>query len=70
MHKTIWDFEIQTDHLILARQPDQVIIRKRERERERGRERERDNLQYNGLHRPSELLSKNLTKEGQALGPC
>ena len=26
MHKLLWDFEIQTDHLISARRPDLVII--------------------------------------------
>ena len=25
-----WDFEIQTDHLILARQPDLLIVNKKE----------------------------------------
>ena len=29
-HKLVWDFEIQTDYLILARQPDLVIINKNE----------------------------------------
>ena len=31
-HKILWDFETQTDHLIPARRPDQVIINKRKRE--------------------------------------
>ena len=31
MHKLFWDFEIQTDHLILARQPDLIIINKKKR---------------------------------------
>ena len=31
MHKLLWDFEIQTDHLISARQPDLTIINKRKR---------------------------------------
>ena len=31
-HKLPWDFEIQTDHLILARRPDLVIINEKERE--------------------------------------
>ena len=31
MHKLLWDFETQTDHLILARRPDLVIIKKKER---------------------------------------
>ena len=30
-HKLRWDFEIQTDHLILARRPDLIIINKKER---------------------------------------
>ena len=29
-HKVLWDFEIQTDHLISARPPDLVIAKKRE----------------------------------------
>ena len=28
-HKLLWDFDIQTDHLILARQPDFIIINKK-----------------------------------------
>ena len=31
MHKLLWDFEMQTDHLISARQPDLEMIFKRER---------------------------------------
>ena len=29
--KLLWDFEIQTDHQVLARQPDFIIIDKKER---------------------------------------
>ena len=29
-HKIRWDFQIQTDHLILARRPDLVIVTKKE----------------------------------------
>ena len=28
-HKLLWDFDIQTDHLILARRPDLIIINKK-----------------------------------------
>ena len=28
-HKLLWDFEIQTDHLISARQPDLLIVHKK-----------------------------------------
>ncbi len=28
-HKLLWDFNIQTDHLIPARRPDRIIIIKR-----------------------------------------
>ena len=30
-HKLLWDFDIQTDHLISARRPDLVIINKKKR---------------------------------------
>ena len=30
-HKLLWDFNIQTDHLIPARRPDLMIIHKKER---------------------------------------
>ena len=30
-HKLLWDFNIQTDHLILARKPDLIIINKKKR---------------------------------------
>ena len=29
MHKILWDFEIQPDHLIQARRPDFVIVNKK-----------------------------------------
>ena len=31
-HKFLWDFDIQTDHLISARRPDLIIINKKKRE--------------------------------------
>ena len=31
LHKLLWDFNIQTDHLIPARRPDLIIINKRTR---------------------------------------
>ena len=31
-HKLLLDFNIQTDHLILARRPDLIIINKKKRE--------------------------------------
>ena len=31
MHKLLWDFEIQMDHLILARWPDLVIVKRNKR---------------------------------------
>ena len=29
IHKLLWDFDIQTDHLIPARRPDLIIINKK-----------------------------------------
>ena len=31
-HKLLWDFDIQTDHLISARKPDLIIINNKKRE--------------------------------------
>ena len=31
-HKLLWDVDIHTDHLILARRPDLIIINKKKRE--------------------------------------
>ena len=31
-HKLLWDFDIHTDHLITARRPDLIIIKKKKRE--------------------------------------
>ena len=31
MHKILWDFNIQTDHLIPGRRPDFIIIKKKKR---------------------------------------
>ena len=47
MHKLLWDFEIQTDLLILARRPDQVLVYKK-----------KENLLNGGLHHPSIPLQK------------
>ena len=32
-HKLLWDFDIQTDHLIPARRPDLIIINKKKKKR-------------------------------------
>ena len=32
IHKLLWDFDIQTDHLISARRPDLIIINKKKKE--------------------------------------
>ena len=41
-HKILWDFEIQTYHLILARRPDFLILKKKKKN---------EKLPYNGLCR-------------------
>ena len=33
LHKLLWDFNIQTDHLIPARRPDLIIIKKKKKKR-------------------------------------
>ena len=39
-HKLLWDFDIQTDHLISARRPDLIIINKKKKKKKN-----RENLQ-------------------------
>ena len=34
-HKLLWDFDIQTDHLISARRPDLIIINKKKKKRKK-----------------------------------
>ena len=34
-HKILWDFEIETDHLIPARRPDLMIINKRKKKKKK-----------------------------------
>ena len=50
-HKILWDFEIQTDHLISARQPDLEIVNKKEK------------LPNRGLSCPSRSQSDNKRKQ-------
>ena len=35
MHKLLWDFETQKDHLILARRPNLVIVNKKEKKKKK-----------------------------------
>ena len=37
-YKLLWDFEIQTDHLITARRPELVIIQKKKKKKRKKRE--------------------------------
>ena len=46
MHKLLWDFEIQTDHLISTGQPDLVIVNKKKKKKKR---KEKENLPNSGL---------------------
>ena len=48
-HKILWDFEIQTDHLIPARRPDLVLIKKKR-------------MSSRGFFCSSRLLSENKKK--------
>ena len=58
MHKILWDFEIQADHLILARRPNLEIINKKKRKKKKKKE----NLPFSGLWHPSRSQSENQRK--------
>ena len=34
-HKLLWDFDIQTDHLVSARKPDLIIINKKKKKKKK-----------------------------------
>ena len=34
-HKLLWDFDIQTDHLLSARRPDLIIINKKKKKKKK-----------------------------------
>ena len=46
IQKILWDFEIQSDHLISARRPDQVMVNKKKKKKEK---KENENLPKSGL---------------------
>ena len=37
-HELLWDFDVQTDHLISARRPDLIIISKKKKKKKKKRE--------------------------------
>ena len=39
-HKILWDFDIQTDHLISARRPDLIIINQKKKKKKKKKKRE------------------------------
>ena len=59
-YKLLWDFDIQTGHLISARRPDLIIIKKKKKKKKK------ENLQNCGLCRPGWLKTKTerMWKEG------
>ena len=38
-HKLLWDFDIETDHLISARRPDVIIINKKKKKKKKKKKR-------------------------------
>ena len=55
-HKSLWNFEIPTDHLIPVRRPDIVIAKKKKKKKKR---KEKGNLPNRGLYRSRRLQSEN-----------
>ena len=59
--KLLWDFEIQTDHLISARRLDFVIVKKKKKKK-RKKKRKKENLPNRGLYRPGKIQNKSKRK--------
>ena len=70
MHKILWDFEIQTDHLIPAWRLDLVVVNTHTHKKKK--EKKKVNLPVSGLCRPGGPLSENQRKrkERGVLTPC
>ena len=56
MHETVWDFKIQTDHLIPTRRQDLVIIKKKKKKRKK------ENQPNSGICSPGESQTENQRK--------
>ena len=55
-HKILWDFKIQTDHLILSRRPDQVLInqkKKKKKTNKKNKNKKKQNKKTNKQDLPS-----------------
>ena len=42
-HKLLWDYDIQTDHLILAKRPDLIITNKKKKKKKKKKEKNMQN---------------------------
>ena len=64
IHKLLWDFDIQTDHLISARRPDLIIIKKKKKKKRKRKKKE--NLQNYRLCCPGwpQNKTERMWKEG------
>ena len=61
-HKILWDFEIRTHQLILARRPDRMIINKKKKKKKKKRkERARSNGDFS-VRADHRVKKKNKTK--------
>ena len=58
--KILWNLEIETDHQIPARRPDQVLINKKKKKKKKKKTTE--NLQSRGFYPSSEPQSENSKK--------
>ena len=72
MHKFLWDFEIQTDHLIVARWPDIVIVTKKNKKTKKKKTKKIENLLNSELCYFSSPQSENERKRKvrQLPSPC
>ena len=58
VHKVLWDYEIQTDHLISARQPDQVIVNKKRKKKKKKKKKKEGNRPNSEFYCRERLQSK------------
>ena len=70
-HKHLWDFDIQTDHLISARRPN-IIINNNKKKKKKKEKKRKENLQNCGLCCPGrpENKTERMWREGSVPRPC
>ena len=65
MHKSLWDFEIQTDHSIPARRPDLVIINNKKKKKKKKEKKKKKKRTYSRVNFANPVDHREKIKENE-----